>query len=102
MLVTRYLAARSWASSTFSLPTLTLPANWVATRSMIGVSWRQGPHQGAQKSTRTGISLLATSCSQLSAVNSMTFWLAIGGPFNAGGYMWNYTDEGKPGPAART
>src|ERR1700722_3506007 len=44
---------------------------------MIGESARQGPHQTAQKSTRTGLSLLTTSCSQLSAVSSTTLAFAI-------------------------
>src|SRR5262249_13042795 len=77
MLTMPYFVATSGASSTFSLPTFTLPANWVAMRSMVGLSWRQGPHQGAQKSTRTGWSLCSTSFCQLSLVNSTTFGLAM-------------------------
>src|SRR5262249_5621077 len=77
MLVMPYLTAVSWLASVFSLPTLTLPANWSAMRSMVGPSIRHGPHQGAQKSTSTGTSLLVTSCSQLVVVISLTFGLAM-------------------------
>src|SRR5262249_40261864 len=56
ILVTPYLVARSGASSTFSFPTFTLPANCVAILSMVGPRARQGPHHGAQKSTSTGLS----------------------------------------------
>src|SRR5579871_1706016 len=78
MVVTSYLMARSEFSSTLTLPTLTRPANWSAMRSTIGVNWRHGPHQGAQKSTSTGCVLWTTSVCQLSDVNSTTFLLAIG------------------------
>src|SRR5581483_9900304 len=44
---------------------------------MVGARARQGPHQTAQKSTSTGLSLLTTSCSQLAAVNSTTLALAM-------------------------
>src|SRR5947207_3005775 len=77
MVVTSYLIAKSEFSSTLTLPTLTLPANWSAILSMVGVSWRHGPHQGAQKSTRTGWAAWATSACQFSDVNSTTFLLAI-------------------------
>src|SRR4051812_2103666 len=49
---------------------------------MVGARARQGPHHTAQKSTRTGLSLLTTSCSQLSVVNSITLALAIGSAFH--------------------
>src|SRR5438094_5763516 len=77
MVVTSYLIARSEFSSTLTLPTLTLPANWSAILSMVGDSWRHGPHHGAQKSTRTGWADWATSACQFSDVNSTTFLLAI-------------------------
>src|SRR6187431_1450470 len=41
-------------SSMFILTSLTLPLAARTAFSMIGVSWRQGPHQGAQKSISTG------------------------------------------------
>src|SRR5437868_12999826 len=66
-------------SSTLSLPTLTFPANWSAIRSMIGESWRHGPHHGAQKSATTRVPLLTYS-SKLLSVSSMTLGLAIASP----------------------
>src|SRR5438552_2163971 len=77
MLVTPYLVATSGASSTFSLPTFTLPTNCSASLSMVGPSWRHGPHQGAQKSTTTGTLLFSTSLAQLALVNSTTFLPAM-------------------------
>src|SRR5262245_41065085 len=77
MLLAPNLVATSGASSTFSLPTLARPANWSAILSIVGPSCRQGPHQGAQKSTTTGLSLCSTSCAQLSLVNCTTFALAM-------------------------
>src|ERR1700722_10600861 len=44
---------------------------------MVGPSCRHGPHQGAQKSTRTGCSLFSTSDCQFSLVNSTTLSLAM-------------------------
>ena len=41
-------------SSMFILTSLTLPLAARTAFSRIGVSWRQGPHQGAQKSISTG------------------------------------------------
>jgi hypothetical protein len=41
-------------SSMFILTILTLPLAARTAFSRIGVSWRQGPHQGAQKSISTG------------------------------------------------
>ena len=41
-------------SSTFSLPTVTLPAYSVASASTVGPSRLHGPHHSAQKSTSTG------------------------------------------------
>ena len=63
-------------SSTFSLPTLTLPANWSAIRSMVGESWRHGPHHGAQKSATTRVPLVTYSF-QLPSVSSITLGLAM-------------------------
>src|SRR5689334_3808916 len=37
-----------------------------------GSTARQGPHQGAQKSTITGVSARRTSCSKVSSVSSFT------------------------------
>src|SRR5262249_750436 len=44
---------------------------------MVGDRALQGAHQVAQKSTRTGLSLLTSSLSQLAEVNSTTLALAI-------------------------
>src|SRR5688572_17410819 len=63
-------------SSTFSLPTFTLPANWSAIRSMTGDNWRHGPHHGAQKSATSSVPLPVYS-SQLLSVSSITFGLAM-------------------------
>src|SRR5438093_6882309 len=46
-------------------------------RSMVGASWRHGPHHGAQKSTNTGLSLSTTSFCQFSEVSSTIFVLAM-------------------------
>jgi len=50
----------------FSLPEYS-SASW----SMSGAIMRQGPHQGAQKSTRTGISLFSTSASNVASVTTV-------------------------------
>ena len=47
------------------LPIFTLPAYCFDNSSISGAIWRQGPHQGAQKSTKTGISDFNTSDSKL-------------------------------------
>ncbi len=68
----RRLPGVSWFSSVFILPTLTLPSYSPASFSMVGASMRQGPHQGAQKSTTTGIGESRTSDFQFPSVNSFT------------------------------
>ena len=55
-------------SSTFILTTRTLPSYSLASSSMIGPTARQGPHQGAQKSSRTGRSDLRTRLSKVASV----------------------------------
>ena len=47
---------------------LILPLYSTASSSMMGAIMRQGPHQGAQKSTRTGTSALRTASSQVASV----------------------------------
>src|SRR5262245_39984563 len=79
IVITSYLTAIFGFSSTFSLPTLTFPANWSAMRSMVGDSARHGPHHGAQKSA-TSKTPLVTYSFQLPSVSSITFWLAIANP----------------------
>src|SRR3954464_6719193 len=49
---------------------------------MVGASMRQGPHQGAQKSTTTGIDESRTSDFQLASVNSFTLPAMIGASSN--------------------
>ena len=50
-------AARRWLASVSTLASATLPPRSLTACSSTGVSWRQGPHQAAQKSTTTGSSL---------------------------------------------
>ena len=50
---------------------MSFPSYSSASWSMRGAIIRQGPHQGAQKSTRTGMSLLRTSCSNVASVTSL-------------------------------
>src|ERR1035441_5518543 len=59
-------------SSTFTLAIFSLPAYLAATASMIGAIALQGPHHTAQKSTRTGSSLLSTSWSNVASLTSRT------------------------------
>src|SRR5690606_36527142 len=66
--MTPYLAAVPGFSSMFSLTTSILSPYSAAMASRDGAIWRHGPHQAAQKSTRTGLSLLRTSCSKESSV----------------------------------
>src|SRR4051812_48673558 len=66
--------ARSWFSSVLTLTTLTLPSFSSASCSSTGPSARQGPHQGAQKSTSTGCEAEAvtTSAAKLAVVTART------------------------------
>ena len=70
MLRMPYWLATLGFSSVLSLNTLILPSNSLAISSTIGATMRQGPHQGAQKSTSTGTSLLSTSCSKEASVTA--------------------------------
>src|SRR5688572_4737277 len=65
-----YFAAVRGLSSVFSLRNSTLPSYSDASSSTIGATMRQGPHHGAQKSTRTGLSFVRTSVSQLVSLTS--------------------------------
>src|SRR5690554_6901540 len=58
-------------SSTFSLNTLTLFFIFSPILSIIGPTILQGPHQGAQKSTNTGISEFKTSSLKVASVVSL-------------------------------
>src|SRR5689334_9524219 len=66
--MTPYLAAVPGFSSMLSLTTSILSPYSAAIASRDGAIWRHGPHQAAQKSTRTGLSLFRTSCSKESSV----------------------------------
>src|SRR5690349_23965042 len=66
--MTPYLAAVAGFSSMLSLTISILSPCSAAMASSDGAIWRHGPHQAAQKSTRTGLSLLRTSCSKESSV----------------------------------
>src|SRR5215475_3998850 len=63
-------------SSTLILATFSLPAYWLARSSTMGATERQGPHQGAQKSTRTGVSLFKISPSNEASVTVFTLGLS--------------------------
>src|SRR6476646_10116067 len=66
--MTPYLAAVPGFSSMLSLTTSIWSPYSAAIASRDGAIWRHGPHQAAQKSTRTGLSFLRTSCSKESSV----------------------------------
>src|SRR3954467_6357365 len=55
-----YSAPIASFSSMFTLVILTLPSSSVASSSRIGAIALQGPHQGAQKSTSTGVAAAVT------------------------------------------
>src|SRR5210317_1869459 len=64
-------------SSTFILVICTLPAYSSASSSITGPIALQGPHQGAQKSTRLGVSPFKTYSSNSASVRCFTFSPAI-------------------------
>jgi len=66
MLWTPKRAAACGFSSMFSLTALSRPAHSVASASTTGATARQGPHQGAQKSTRTGMAASRSSAKLVS------------------------------------
>ena len=53
-----------WFSSTFIFARITLPFFLFTKFSRMGVNCLQGPHQGAQKSTMTGVVLDFSTTSQ--------------------------------------
>ena len=55
-----------------TLPTFTEPVYSEANSAITGAIIRQGPHQGAQKSTSTGSWDCKTSCWKFESVNSAT------------------------------
>jgi hypothetical protein len=72
ILITPYFAAWVRFSSTFNLPIFTFPSYSPASSSITGPAIWHGAHQGAQKSTITGKSLLITSSSKLLSVKAKT------------------------------
>src|SRR5205807_6989116 len=70
MLITLYFAATPPFSSTSSLTTLSLPVYSPASASTIGAIILHGPHQVAQKSTRTGMGDFSTSLSNACSVTA--------------------------------
>src|SRR4051812_25942772 len=58
-------------ASTSTLTTSTTPSYFAASFSISGATILQGPHQVAQKSTTTGLSLLRTSASKVSSVATL-------------------------------
>lgn len=72
-----YLIARSIFSSMFIFTTAILSGNSSAIASSAGAIARQGPHHGAQKSTRTGLLLLRTSEANLAALDACAFMRII-------------------------
>mmetsp|Transcript_34871 Transcript_34871/g.75476 ORF Transcript_34871/g.75476 Transcript_34871/m.75476 type:complete len:210 (-) Transcript_34871:144-773(-) len=65
-----YSVATAGDSSVFNLTAFSLPLYSSASSSTSGAIIRQGPHQGAQKSTKTGKSLFRTFSSQSPSVTA--------------------------------
>src|SRR5690625_52830 len=70
-------------SSVFTFTMLILSAYSAHISSKIGETWRQVPHQGAQKSTRTGLSALRTSASKVASV-ALCVWDIFTSQINLG------------------
>jgi len=66
-----YSVATPGDSSVLSLTALILPSYSPANSSIKGAIMRQGPHQGAQKSTRTGTDDLRTSASNVLSLTAV-------------------------------
>ena len=69
MLTIPYSRESDSSSSTFTLPTFIFPLYSYAICATVGASILHGPHQLAQKSTRTGISDFNTSSLKLPFVS---------------------------------
>jgi len=74
-----YFCAVAGLWSTSSLTILALPSYSAASSSTVGAIVRQGPHQTAQKSTRTGWSLSRTSVWKLASVPVTRVDRGVGG-----------------------
>lgn len=70
MLLASILAAVRGFSSTFSLATRRRPWYFRDKSSRIGDTMRQGPHQGAHRSKRTGNGDSITACSNVRSVTA--------------------------------
>src|SRR6201990_1064788 len=70
--ITLNFIAVCWFSSILSLTTYSASPRSEAISSTTGETRRQGPHHGAQKSTRTGTSDSTTSAWKLLSVTSVT------------------------------
>src|SRR5688572_5301828 len=79
MLKMLYRIASCWFSSVLTLATLILSRCLSPKLSTTGETRRQGPHQGAQKSTRTGLSALRTSDSKVASSTVIGAVVAIVG-----------------------
>jgi len=74
-------AASAWLASVSSLARRTCGSSMLAACAKAGAIVRQGPHQGAQKSTSTGTSLRPTWRSKVAPVS------AIGVPSKSGDWQ---------------
>jgi hypothetical protein len=83
---------RPGSSSVFSLTTFSRPASSCDSRSTAGATIRQGPHQGAQKSMRTGMAALSTTAWKSAA------WVST----SHGRAFPHFPQWGTPSASART
>src|SRR4051812_36438097 len=88
---TSNFAAVSWLSSTLSLTIFSASPRSPAICSRIGATMRHGPHQGAQKSTRTGVSASRTSAWKFESVTSETAAIRASGSFGRDGVRPRFT-----------
>src|SRR6056297_2664333 len=77
ILITSYLEAVDWFSSTLSLATLISSEYSLAIFSTTGATILHGAHQSAQKSTKTGTSDLKTSLLKFPSFTSTGFLLIL-------------------------
>src|SRR5690349_919792 len=76
---TSYWAAVCWFSSTL-IETILRSSRSASISSRTGWTTRQGPHQGAQKSTRTGPSASSTSALKVASVTSVNLPVTVRSP----------------------
>ena len=92
MLVTRWRAETAGDVSEFTFATFRVPARSLPICSITGLTIRQGPHQGAQMSTRTGRGLLSTASANRSSPTSTSH----------GRSWWQFAHRGRPVAASGT